>query len=268
MEKKKILIIDDEVDITAMFKLMVEKTGKYEVLTETRGDQAFSTVKQFKPDLVLLDIMMPKVDGGEVANQMKADEETKDIPIVFVTAAITKEEANTEGTLRGGYPVLAKPVPMEELINAVETYSGENKLPEKETGAPSTSAKRDFLINEKRKHLRLKTNCLFSYICMDNNGSPIGDGVGRALNISQGGVRLETYFPIQTEYIQLTTSDINEKLVNIKCKIVYSKAVEPHVFHLGVSFQEPDDKIREFVVDIVKVFSQQKWGLKNIEQSH
>ena len=257
MEKKKILIVDDEVDITAMFKLMVEKTGKYKVSTVTRGEQAFRTAKQFKPDLVLLDIMMPTVDGGEIARQMKEDQETKDIPIVFVTAAITKEEADTEGMLKGGYPVLAKPVPMEELINAIETYTDENTQPEKETGSPTTSAKKNLLINEKRKHLRLKTNCLFSFVCMDNNGSPIGDGVGRALNISQGGVRLETYAPIQTEFIQLTTSDIDEKLVNIKCKIVYSKIVDPHVFHLGVSFQEPDQKIRDFVVDIVKVFSQQ-----------
>ncbi len=260
MEKKKILIVDDEVEITAMFKLMVEKTGKYIVSTVTRGDQAFSTAKQFKPDLVLLDIMMPTVDGGEIARKMKKDEETKDIPIVFVTAAITKEEANTEGTLKGGYPVLAKPVPMEELISAIETFTEENIQAEKGVGPSTTSAKKNLLINEKRKHLRLKTNCLFSFVCMDNNGNPIGDGVGRALNISQGGVRLETYSPIQTEYIQLTTSDIDEKLVNIKCKIVYSKIVDPHVFHLGVSFQEPDEKIRDFVVDIVKVFSQQNGG--------
>ncbi len=268
MEKKKVLIVDDEVDITAMFKLMVEKTGKYNVLTVTRGDQAFGAAKRFKPDLVLLDVMMPEVDGGEVANQLKKDEETKEIPIVFVTAAITKEEANIEGTLQGGYPVLAKPVPMDELISAVETYAGENIPPEKEAGSNIASNKKNFLIAEKRTHLRLKTNCLFSYVCMDDKGSPIGDGVGRALNISQGGVRLETYVPVQTDYIQLTTSDINEKLVNIKCKIVYSETVEPQVFHLGVRFQEPEEKVREFVVDIVKVFSQQKWEMANTVQSH
>ncbi len=258
MEKQKILIVDDEENITAMFKLMIEMTGKYEVLTVSRGDQAFRTVKEFMPDLVLLDIMMPNVDGGEVAGQIKADKKTKDIPIVFVTAAITKEEVAVEGTLQGGYPVLAKPVPMKELINAIETYTGEKKTPAKETGSPTTSAEKNFSINDKRKHLRLETNCLFSYVCMDGKDSPIGDGVGRALNISQGGLCLETYFPIQTEYIQLITSDIDEKLVNIKCKIIYSEIVEPQVFHLGVSFQEPDEKIREFMVDVVKIFSQQK----------
>ena len=120
MEKKKILIVDDEINITAVLKLMIEKTGKYEVRTETKGSKAFAIIKKFKPDLVLLDIMMPDVDGGEIAGQMKADKDTNHIPIVFISAAITKEEARKGKTIKGGYPILAKPVPMEELIDALK----------------------------------------------------------------------------------------------------------------------------------------------------
>lgn len=124
MEKKKVLIVDDETSITTVFKMVIEKTGKYEVLTETKGSHALAAAKQFKPDLILLDIVMPDIDGGEVADQIKADEEIKDTPIVFVSAALTKNEAKEQGAIPGRHPILAKPVPVEELIGAIEKYAG------------------------------------------------------------------------------------------------------------------------------------------------
>ncbi len=123
MEKKKIMVVDDEISITSVFKMVLEKTGKYEVLTETLGSRAFSVAKRFQPDLILLDIMMPDVDGGEVASQLKEDSTTKDIPIVFISAAITKEEAAESGGFQGGYPILPKPIHVDNLMACIEEYT-------------------------------------------------------------------------------------------------------------------------------------------------
>jgi CheY-like chemotaxis protein len=123
MEKKRILIIDDDVSITKVFKVIIEKTGKYEVRAELRGVRALPAAKQFKPHLILLDIMMPDLDGGEVAIQLKEDEATKDIPIVFISAAITKEEEDAAGGVQGGHPILAKPVHVTKLMECLEEYA-------------------------------------------------------------------------------------------------------------------------------------------------
>ncbi len=120
MDKKKIMIVDDEKSLTDMLKLMLEKTGKYEILTENKGAQALDAAMSFKPDMLLLDVMMPDMDGGEVARRIKNNEETKDIRVVFLTAAVTREEGDKIGSKMGGYPFIAKPVSMELLLGYVE----------------------------------------------------------------------------------------------------------------------------------------------------
>jgi DNA-binding response OmpR family regulator len=125
MDKKKIMIVDDEKSLTDMLKLMLEKTGKYEILTENKGSQALGAAMSFKPDMLLLDVMMPDMDGGEVARRIKNNEETKDIRVVFLTAAVTREEGGKIGSNMGGYPFIAKPVSMELLLGYVEKNLGE-----------------------------------------------------------------------------------------------------------------------------------------------
>jgi len=118
--KKKILIVDDEENFTKLVKLNLEKTGEYEVKVENKGPQGLVTAKEFKPDLILLDILMMDMDGGEVAYQLKNDEETKNIPIVFLTAVAMKEEVEKSSGVIGGHPFIAKPVTAEELIDCIE----------------------------------------------------------------------------------------------------------------------------------------------------
>jgi len=120
MDKKKIMVVDDEKSLTDMLKLMLEKTGKYEILTENKGAQALAAAMLFKPDMLLLDVMMPDMDGGDVAKQIKNNEETKDIRVVFLTAAVTREEVGRTGSDMGGYPFIAKPVSMELLLGYIE----------------------------------------------------------------------------------------------------------------------------------------------------
>ena len=122
MPKRRILIVDDEPDFTRPIKDYLERTGAYEVKEENRGTQAFYVAQTFKPDLILLDIMMIDMDGSEVADQLKADEELSKIPVVFMTGVITKDEASERGGRIGGHPFIAKPVGPREVLEAVENY--------------------------------------------------------------------------------------------------------------------------------------------------
>ncbi len=117
MSKKRILLIDDEPSFTRMLKLNLDETGAYEVRAENRGTEGLAAARQFKPDLILLDIVMPDMSGGEVAFGLNHDRNTKDTPIVFLTAAAKKKE--DEGII-GGRTIIAKPVTVEEVIDCIE----------------------------------------------------------------------------------------------------------------------------------------------------
>lgn len=127
MSKKKILIIDDESAFTRIVKLNLEKTGKFIVQEENRGRRATVAAREFKPDLILLDVLMPDVDGGEVAALLRSDPKLKDIPIIFLTATVSKRESGSVGARRGGLLFIGKPVSTEELIECIEKHFIEEK---------------------------------------------------------------------------------------------------------------------------------------------
>jgi DNA-binding response OmpR family regulator len=83
--KKRILCIEDEAEMIELMRLVLEREG-FEVIGAMGGEQGLKVVKQEKPDLILLDLMMPGMDGWEVYRQMRADKELADIPVVIVTA--------------------------------------------------------------------------------------------------------------------------------------------------------------------------------------
>ena len=123
MDKKRILVVDDARTITALLKSKLEATGRYEVREENAGSKVVAVAREFHPDLVLLDIMMPDADGGDVAAAFRADPLLRAIPIVFLTAAVTREEVATKGggamTIRGRV-FLAKPVNIDEVLTCLE----------------------------------------------------------------------------------------------------------------------------------------------------
>lgn len=114
MEKKKILVVDDERDISRLIKARVESAG-YSVITAFDGAEALKAVKEQKPDLVLLDVMLPKIDGYQVCRLIKFDEKYRSIPVIMLTARAgdsDKEKAMEAGA--DGY--LTKPFQPEELF--------------------------------------------------------------------------------------------------------------------------------------------------------
>jgi len=118
-EKLRILIIDNNRDFTYSAKVALERTGRYSVWEENEPARAHQAAQRVKPDLILLDIVMPETDGGEVAAQIESDPTLRRTPVVFLTALVTKAEARS-GLQIQGHPFLAKPIGIPDLITGIE----------------------------------------------------------------------------------------------------------------------------------------------------
>lgn len=124
MKKKKILIVDDEVDFTDMVKMNLEMAGGYNVKVENKGASALLAAKKFKPDLIFLDIIMPDMDGGAVLFGLRNDKEVKDVPVVFLTAIVSGSESGSLDNSISGQPFLAKPVTVSQIIECISRTLG------------------------------------------------------------------------------------------------------------------------------------------------
>jgi two-component system OmpR family response regulator len=122
MDQRRILVVDDEPGVTRSIRLNLETSGRYEVRTENRSRAALAAAREFKPDLILLDVMMPEMDGGEVAGRIKEDPFLKAIPIVFLTAIVARDETKGHEAEVGGEYFLAKPVDLAELSRVVQSH--------------------------------------------------------------------------------------------------------------------------------------------------
>ncbi len=120
MRYKKILIVDDESVNLEMLK-NIFNNKEYHVLQASGGYEAINIAKNDIPDLIILDIVMPDIDGGEVANILKNDPSTQNIPIIFLSSLIKKEEEQYSRTHDGVY-LMAKPFDREVLLSKVKEY--------------------------------------------------------------------------------------------------------------------------------------------------
>ncbi len=116
---KKILVVDDEKDIVEMLKYNLEKEG-YSVITALNGTRALEQARENKPNLILLDIMMPEMDGWEVCRQLMRDEKTSTIPIIILTAK-GSEVDEVVGLELGADDYIVKPISIRKLIARVKT---------------------------------------------------------------------------------------------------------------------------------------------------
>ena len=116
--KQRVLIVDDEPDTIKVLKTIVEISG-YEAYATVHAMEALTMARVEQPHVALLDIMMPEMDGFQLAKMMRAHAETRDLPIIFVTAYDAKDLEDRR-VASGGDMVLDKPVSMEKLIDAIE----------------------------------------------------------------------------------------------------------------------------------------------------
>ena len=115
---KKILLVDDDPDITMIVKAKLEKTERFEVRFTNQGSGALALAKSFNPDLVLSDIDMPDKSGGEVAEELAANPETADIPVLFLSSMVRPEEI--QDGMAGERPIVSKYSSPEMLIAKID----------------------------------------------------------------------------------------------------------------------------------------------------
>ena len=120
MSKRRILVVDDDVNLSRLSGVILESSGKYEVMIVNQSARALSAAVQFRPDLMLFDVDMPGKDGGDLAREAADDSRLRDIPILFLTGLVRREEAGTGPVQRGGMTFLAKPVEPAVLLAAVD----------------------------------------------------------------------------------------------------------------------------------------------------
>ncbi|MEW5894527.1 MAG: response regulator [Candidatus Omnitrophota bacterium] len=121
MNKKTVLIIDDEVAFTEMVKLNLEASGRFIVKIENNPHLTVSTALSCLPDVILLDVVMPDIEGPDVIGMFRKEPLLCDIPIIFLTATIRKTEAQGDDGVIGGHLFLAKPCSVDELIQAIDS---------------------------------------------------------------------------------------------------------------------------------------------------
>ncbi len=118
-ELKHILCVDDEADILEVTKMCLEVVGDYKVTTLSSGVEAIKQVADIKPDLILLDVMMPQMDGPATLAELRKNPELYNIPIVFMTARIQKKEVD-EYYGQGAIGVISKPFEPMELAGQIQ----------------------------------------------------------------------------------------------------------------------------------------------------
>jgi len=123
MRRIKVLMIDDEEEFCRGIKMGLEETGKFDVITAIRGTEGLQLAKTRRPDVILLDIVMPDITGTEVAELLSEDRDTRKIPILFLTALLKKEEEKGFGRSLSKYHIISKPVNLEDLIQKIEAIA-------------------------------------------------------------------------------------------------------------------------------------------------
>jgi two-component system, OmpR family, response regulator len=124
--------------VTLLVKLNLQKTGRFEVREENRALHAIRTAKEFKPELILLDVIMPGMDGGDVLAELKKDANLRLVPVLFLTATVLKEDVDAQGGKIGGYVYIPKPFRIETLVTQIDKAL----LPAGAPAPPSVAAPR------------------------------------------------------------------------------------------------------------------------------
>jgi len=122
--KRRVMIVDDEPGFTKVVKLTLEASKNYEVLELNNPSTVVQNARKFSPDVILLDVVMPNMDGGDVFAQLQGDPMLRAIPVIFVTATVRKGEVPEHGGKIGTSFFIAKPVSAQGLMRCIEEHVG------------------------------------------------------------------------------------------------------------------------------------------------
>ena len=111
----KILIVDDDERLLTLYSAILRKEG-YEVLTAADARKAFELAVSAQPNLILLDVMMPSIDGGDAFRYLSGDSSTKEIPVIFLTSLVTEDEVEAAGGKIGGREYISKSAPTPKFV--------------------------------------------------------------------------------------------------------------------------------------------------------
>jgi DNA-binding response OmpR family regulator len=120
---KKILVVDDETELLKALSIRLNTSG-YEVITASDGQEGLEKAKSLNPDLIVLDILMPKMDGYEVCRMLKFDEKYKSIPVIMLTAK-AQDIDKAMGKKVGADDYITKPFETQDLVDKIKKYLGE-----------------------------------------------------------------------------------------------------------------------------------------------
>ena len=130
MSKKRILIVDDEVGAARLLGVNLEATGNYKTRVENWPEDIVAVAREYRPDVILMDIIMPRMSGGDAIELLQADPVLRSIPVIFLTAAVQRwQVADHEGVICDP-PCLAKPATTEEIIRCIEKQPPANLPPQ------------------------------------------------------------------------------------------------------------------------------------------
>lgn len=239
MEKKsKILIVDDAVDTVELLKKRLRFEG-YDTAEAYDGEEGLKQVAEYNPDLIILDVMMPKLDGYEVCHRLKSDENTKYIPVLMLTAR-SEVEDKVKGLDMGADHYLAKPFDYKELSarvrSLVATKAAREKLVEEEK-----SKALEQMMEEVEHEIRNPLTCIGGFVRRVNDKLPEGDPnkkymemiineVARLENMIKGLVELKTIAISCTELtnindvimeaLKLFEEDFKDKGIKVKTELL------------------------------------------------
>lgn len=135
--KRRVLIVDDDPEIPALLTQQLEATGGYDVVGLTSSAHVLPTARSWRPDVIIMDLLMPGIGGTHVAALLDAEDPLRRIPIIFLTGVVTEEVAIKSGAI-GHHQCLNKPVHLHTLLLGIETACTANA----ERPSPSTNGRR------------------------------------------------------------------------------------------------------------------------------
>ncbi len=122
-EKKTLLLVDDEKDILDSLSVFLKRNG-YEVFVADGGKKGLNLARKELPNLIILDLILPDIDGSDVALELLNNSRTKDIPIIFLTSILRKSEQEESGEFIANRCVIAKPCKSEEILALIKNFIG------------------------------------------------------------------------------------------------------------------------------------------------